>query len=81
MKNKGIVRNLEPLGRIVLPIEIRKSLNIKAGDSLEIFINGSSIILKKPKVCCVVCSGSKNLVEFEGKLLCKKCRDKIVKVD
>ena len=47
MKSIGIVRNMEPLGRIVIPSEIRKDLDIQKGDSLEIFTSGSAIVLQK----------------------------------
>ena len=49
MKSLGIVRNMEPLGRIVIPSEIRKQFDIKTGDSLEIYTNGNTIVLKKQK--------------------------------
>ena len=49
MNSIGIVREMEPLGRIVIPSEIRKKLKIKKGDSLEIYTNGSTIVLKKNK--------------------------------
>ena len=77
MKSSGIVRNIEPLGRIVIPRETRKALNIKEGDMLEIFTNGSSIILKKYNPNCVLCNSEKDIVEFEGRQLCKKCISKL----
>lgn len=80
MKSTGLIRNIEPLGRIVIPRETRKALNIKQGDLLEIFTNGSSIILKKYNPNCVLCNSKKDVVEFEGRLLCKDCISKISKI-
>lgn len=47
MKNTGVVRRIDDLGRIVIPKEIRKTLRIKDGESLEIFLNSDNIVLKK----------------------------------
>jgi transcriptional pleiotropic regulator of transition state genes len=47
MKSTGIVRKVDDLGRIVIPIELRRTLNIAERDSLEIYVEGPAIILKK----------------------------------
>ena len=73
MKSTGIVRKVDELGRIVLPIELRRTLDIAEKDSLEIYMDGSSIILKKYQPSCVFCDDAKDIVVFHGKNICPKC--------
>lgn len=73
MKSTGIVRKLDELGRIVLPIEMRRTLEIAEKDPLEIYVDGSSIILKKYKVSCTFCDATEDVVEFKGKNICPRC--------
>ena len=73
MKSTGIVRKVDELGRIVLPIEMRRTLDIADRDSLEIYVDGDSIILKKYRAACVFCGNTKDVVEFEGKSICPDC--------
>ena len=73
MKSTGIVRKVDELGRIVLPIEMRRTLDIAEKDSLEIYVEGASIILKKYKPSCIFCDTSKDVSEFKGKNICPKC--------
>lgn len=73
MKNTGMIRKVDELGRIVIPIEIRNRFNIKEKDPLEIHVNNGSIILKKYEPNCIICGNSKNLVEFREKLICNEC--------
>lgn len=73
MKSTGIVRKVDELGRIVLPIELRRTLNIAEKDSLEIYVDGSSIILKKYEPACVFCNDAKNVVNYKGKNVCQNC--------
>ena len=73
MKSTGIVRKVDELGRIVLPIEMRRTLDIAERDSLEIYVEGDSIILKKYQPACIFCGSSKDLVSFEGKNVCPDC--------
>ena len=63
MKSTGIIRKVDELGRIVLPIELRNALNIAQKDPLEIFVEGSSIILKKHEDNCIFCGSTKQLVD------------------
>lgn len=81
MKSTGIVRKLDELGRVVIPIEIRKNFDITEKNSIEIFVEGSSIILKKIKPDCIFCETSKNLIEFNNKLICNRCLEKIKKLN
>ena len=80
MKATGIVRKLDPLGRIVIPKELRDTLEIKHEDPVEIFVDGQDIILRKYEPFCVFCGETGEIVNFEGKKLCKKCIKKISKL-
>ena len=73
MKSTGIVRKVDELGRIVLPIELRRTLDIAERDSLEIFVDGPSIVLRKYQPSCVFCDSAKNVINFKGKNICPAC--------
>lgn len=78
MKNIGIVRSVDAAGRIVLPIEIRKELEIMGDDSkVEIHARGNEILIKKHAPSCIFCHETKNLIEFNGQKICKDCAVKI----
>ena len=73
MKSTGIVRKVDELGRIVLPIELRRTLDISEKDALEIYVEGDKIILRKDREACVVCDSTRNLVEYRGRKICADC--------
>ena len=73
LKSVGIVRQLDSLGRIVIPIELRRKMDISVKDTLEIFVEGEQIILKKYHPSCIFCDDAKDVVSYKGKLICKKC--------
>lgn len=73
MKNTGIVRKTDPLGRIVLPKETRKIMNIEEGTPLEIFTEGQTIILKKYEARCIFCGEASDVKEYKGMKICKSC--------
>ena len=74
MKSTGIVRKVDDLGRIVLPIEIRKELDLMGEDSkVEIIAKGNEIILKKYADTCIFCHDTSDLVDFNGQKICRKC--------
>lgn len=73
MKSTGIVRRVDELGRIVLPIELRRTLDITERDSLEIYVDGGSIILKKYQPACIFCNDAKDVVVYKGKNVCTNC--------
>lgn len=74
MKSTGIVRKVDELGRIVLPIELRRTLDIDVRDPLEIYIEGNdTIILKKYQPTCVFCGESTGIHSFKGKNVCENC--------
>ncbi len=73
MKSTGIVRRIDELGRIVLPIELRNKMDIQNKDSIEIFVDDDKIILKKYVPACLFCGNADDVVMFKGKLVCKHC--------
>ena len=81
MKSTGIVRRVDELGRIVIPIELRNKLKIEEKDPIEIYVDGSSIILKKYQENCVFCGRKKKVVDYKGKLICSKCMENIASMN
>ncbi len=77
MKSTGIVRKVDELGRIVLPIELRRTLDIAEKDSLEIYVDDNRIILKKYEPTCVFCGSSKDVLSFKGKNICPNCLNEL----
>ena len=77
MKSTGIVRKVDELGRIVLPIELRRTLDIAEKDSLEIYVDGPSIVLKKYQPSCVFCDDAKDVITFKGKNICPACKKEL----
>lgn len=77
MKSTGIVRKVDELGRIVLPKELRMTLNINEKDPLEIFVNESEIVLKKYEPACIFCDNVENIINYKGHNVCKSCLHKL----
>ncbi len=77
MKSTGVVRKVDELGRIVLPIEIRKILDIKQKDAIEIFTDNDKIILQKYQPACAFCNNASDIVYFNGKRVCLSCIEKL----
>ncbi len=73
MKATGIVRKVDELGRIVLPIELRRTLNIEIKDPLEIYVDGESIVLTKYQPACIFCGSSDDVKQVRGKNICSAC--------
>lgn len=73
MKSTGIVRKVDELGRIVLPIELRRTLDIAEKDSLEIYVDEDTIILKKYQPACIFCDNAKDVISYKGKNICPSC--------
>ena len=73
MKSIGIVRKIDELGRIVLPIETRRQLELEPKDGVEIFVDEDRIILKKYQPCCMFCNDGDDILLFKEKKICKKC--------
>lgn len=77
MKSTGIVRKVDELGRIVLPIELRRTLDIAEKDELEIYVDGSSVVLKKHQSSCAFCGETDGILDFMGKNICYDCLKKL----
>ncbi len=77
MKSTGIVRRVDELGRIVLPIELRRTLDIAEKDALEIYVDGNTIILKKYEPSCIFCGSSTDVLTFKGRNICPKCMSEL----
>jgi AbrB family transcriptional regulator, transcriptional pleiotropic regulator of transition state genes len=73
MKATGIVRKVDELGRIVLPMELRRTMNISEKDPIEVYVDSSTIILKKYEPSCIFCDEAKNVTEYIGKNICDDC--------
>ena len=81
MKATGIVRKVDKLGRVVIPMEFRRLLDLKNDeDSFEIFIEDDKIILKKHQRCCVFCGEIKESVVLNDKIVCNDCADKLYRM-
>ena len=79
MKSIGIVREIDQLGRIVIPKELRRVYDIKEGEHMEILTDGDTIILRKFSHSCAFCNDSDELVSYKGKFICQSCLDKLNK--
>lgn len=77
MKSTGIVRKVDELGRIVLPIELRRTLDIDIKDSIEIYVENDAIILKKYEPTCIFCGSNNDLKTFNDKNVCYDCTKKL----
>ena len=73
MKATGIVRRIDELGRVVLPIELRRTMTLEVRDPVEIYMEGDSIVLRKVEAACLFCGGTRQLTEFRGKQICSDC--------
>lgn len=80
MKNTGITRATDDLGRIVIPKEIRTQFDIEPKDQLEIYTTDEGILLKKYQPSCVLCGSYDGLKIISGKKVCEHCRQ-IIKED
>lgn len=77
MKSTGIVRPVDSLGRVVLPIELRRIMGIDCKDSIEIFVDGPYIVLKKYQPSCIFCDSMEDIVSYHGKNICANCIKKL----
>lgn len=81
MKQIGIVRDIDKLGRIVIPVEVRRELRLKEGTPVEIFLEGENIILRRYKFHgCQICGETRQLAEVQGTKLCKNCLHKFQEI-
>lgn len=77
MKSTGVVRRLDNLGRVVLPIELRRTMGIDVKDKLEVLVDGEDIILRRYQDACIFCGGDKSLIAFGGKQVCRACAERL----
>jgi transcriptional pleiotropic regulator of transition state genes len=80
MKSTGIVRPVDNLGRIVLPIELRRMLDIDKDSTLEIYVNDESIVLKKYQPACIFCGSAESITQYQGRNICACCRHSIAQI-
>jgi transcriptional pleiotropic regulator of transition state genes len=73
MKSTGIVRKVDELGRVVIPIELRRTLDIEEKDALEIYVDADKIILRKYEPACIFCGNAEGVENFKGKKVCREC--------
>ncbi len=73
MKTTGIVRKIDDLGRIVLPSELRRTMDLNVRDEVEIYLDDDKVVLKKYEPACIFCAGTFNLVNYRGKNICMEC--------
>jgi transcriptional pleiotropic regulator of transition state genes len=78
LKSTGIVRKVDELGRVVLPIELRRTLDIELRNPLEIYVEGDMVILKKYEPACIFCGEAKDVIDFKGKIICGNCARELV---
>ncbi len=78
MRSTGIVRKVDELGRIVIPIELRRTLGVKEKDPLEIFVDQDKIILKKYEPACIFCGAAGNVITFKDKMICNDCTSSLL---
>ena len=74
MKATGIVRRIDDLGRVVLPVDLRRALGLEIRDPVEVFVDEDAIILRKYQLSCVFCGSSKDTTLFRSKPICPECR-------
>lgn len=77
MKSAGIVRKVDELGRIVIPIELRRNLRISEKDGLEIYVDSEKIILKKYEPACIFCGSADEVTYYKSRLICSRCLNEI----
>lgn len=80
MKKNYSIRKIDNLGRIVIPMDFRKALEIHEWDDLRIALEGNTVTIRKEKDSCTFCGSEKHLDAFEGKFICKSCRERLSKI-
>jgi looped-hinge helix DNA binding domain, AbrB family len=81
LQSTGIIRKVDELGRLVIPMELRRTFDIEEKDGLEIFVDNDRIILRKYEPACVFCGGTDEITTFKGKRVCKECMGQMVNVN
>ena len=81
MKSTGIVRKVDNLGRIVLPVELRRTLGIDIHSDVEIYVDGDQVILKKYLPCCIFCGDADDVIMYKDKRICRSCLEELKKTE
>ncbi len=81
LKSTGIVRKVDELGRVVIPIELRRTLGIDVKDSLEIYVDSEKIILKKYEPACIFCGNADHVKHHKGRIVCNECIGNLAAVE
>lgn len=79
MKTTGIVRKIDKLGRVVIPIELRRALKVSSKDALEIFYEDNMILLRKYEPSCIFCGNATNVTTYKGVNICPECISRMQK--
>ena len=77
MKSTGFVKKIDELGRILIPKELRSSMELDTKDALEMFVDGDRIVLQKYQPACIFCNNADNIIFFEGRRICASCLSKL----
>ena len=80
MSENAVIRRIGELGRIVLPVGLRRALDWQEGDRIEITREGDSLVLRRHEERCCFCGGETRLKEYRGKLVCIRCRTKLAEL-
>ena len=80
MKSTGIVRKVDELGRVVIPIELRRTLGIAEKDALEIYVDGERIMLKKYEPACIFTGEADDLIYFKGKMISRSVVNELIEL-
>lgn len=77
MKSTGIIRKVDELGRVVIPIELRRVMGIEEKNSIEIYVDSDRIILQKHEQSCVFCGSADEVRYYKNKLICEDCLEEL----
>lgn len=77
MKSTGFVKKIDELGRILIPKELRSSMELDTRDALEMFVDGDRLVLQKYQPACIFCNNADEIIFFEGRRVCASCLSKL----
>lgn len=80
MKKTRSIRRIDNLGRIVIPMDMRRALEIAEWDELSISLSGNKVVIEKEKPACTFCGSVSSLTEMKEKFICKKCLQELSKL-
>lgn len=77
MKDTGVVRKIDPLGRLVIPIEVRRELGLNENEPVEMYVENKRVIIEKYNPSCLICGETENVKKINEKSICDSCINKI----